>query len=241
VYDPSKVYLSLPQSEVEQLADFHNDGSWTSLFAQELGENDCVTSFKKSVNADGLMQYLSFGKFPYPAATVFQVMQGDFEYLKVWEKNTLDVSVLDQKILPDGDVHSLVHWVVKWPTFFKNREYLYVRRTRTKKEADGSQMFAVECGVPACLKTDDVDKLPASFHPADALRVVTYEAMTVLRSTGPNSCKFVFKCIDDPRVVLPKTLMTWFVDHALPSYMKTMRKAIREYEAYVANRKRLNS
>lgn len=237
-YDPSREYIFLKPEEVRDLANFHNDGSWTALFSQEQGKNDCVTSFKKAVNAEGLMQYLSFGEFPFPAATVFKVMQGDFEYLKVWEKNTLDVSVLDQRALPGGDIQSLIHWIVKWPTFFKNREYLYCRRTRTFTEADGTQVFAVECAVPVCFKTEDASKLPTSYHPTDAMRVLTYEAMTVLMSTGPSSCKFVFKCIDDPRVVLPKSLMTWVVDQALPTYMKTMRKAIREYDSFANHRQK---
>lgn len=216
-------------------------GHGLPFFSQEVGENDSVTSFKRPVNTEGLMQYLSFGKFPFPASTVFQVMQGDFDYLKVWEKNTLDVNILETKTLSGGDNYSLLHWIVKWPTFFKNREYLYVRRTRTTTEPDGTQVFAIECQVPLCLQSEDQTKLPSCYHPPSdntTVRVIHYEAMTVVKSTGPNSCQFVFKCIDDPRILLPKSLMTWFVDHALPSYMKTLRKAIREYDSHKENRKK---
>lgn len=226
-YSPTHVYVDLPDKALTEVSQFQNDGSWTLLFTEENGPNNRVTSYRRPVNAEGLMEYLSFGEFPFPASKVFKVMQGDFDYLRKWEKNTLDVSVLDSRTLPCGDEYSLMHWVVKWPTFFKNREYLYMRRIREETK-DGNHMFAVACQVPACLKNGG--PLPASFHPTDAVRVVTYEALTVLSSTGPTSCKFVFKCIDDPQVVLPKSLLTWVVDQALPAYMKTMRNAIRDYD-----------
>lgn len=227
------MYVDLSEKEVNEVAQFQNDGSWTALFTEENGENNRVTSFRRAVNAEGLMEYLSFGEFPFPASTVFKVMQGDFDYLRKWEKNTLDVSILDSRTLPCGDVYSLIHWIVKWPTFFKNREYLYMRRIREEKRDDGTQLFAVACQVPVCLKNGG--PLPASFRPTDSVRVVTYQALTVLTSTGPSSCKFVFKCIDDPQVVLPKSLLTWVVDQALPAYMKTLRNAIRDYDSVKDN------
>jgi len=68
------------------------------------------------------------------------------------------------------------------------------------------------------------------------VRIERYESRANFRSlsTAPDKAtEWVVTAIDDPQASLPKYLMDWIVETALPSFFDTLKKSCLGYEDYL--------
>jgi len=68
------------------------------------------------------------------------------------------------------------------------------------------------------------------------VRVIQYESRANFRalSTAPDKAtEWIVTALDDPQTSMPKYLVDWIVETAIPSFLDTLRKSCQGYEDYL--------
>mmetsp|Transcript_50589 Transcript_50589/g.99086 ORF Transcript_50589/g.99086 Transcript_50589/m.99086 type:complete len:472 (+) Transcript_50589:63-1478(+) len=218
-----------------KLASFENDGTWKEIYRVRRSDTDHLQILRRKVEGhETVFEYMTRGVAPFHMDKFWGGVV-DLEYHKQWDTfcQRLDVVHEDWIDKQNSDLESIIFWKVKFPLYMPSRDYLYYRRIKTVMNAEGKPVKMAVARVSNTFPT--IKKLPEEFSkpPKGSVRVDLYTSHSLLRENPDDptgqSCSFVMKCVDDPKVALPKMILNWLVENGLPKFMVNFYKACVNY------------
>uniref|UniRef100_A0A3Q0RU99 START domain-containing protein 10 n=1 Tax=Amphilophus citrinellus TaxID=61819 RepID=A0A3Q0RU99_AMPCI len=153
-----------------------------------------------------------------PAATMFDVLH-DSQYRKTWDP-AMHESYDIARLTDNADV-GYYSW--RCPSPLKNRDVVTLRSWQITDDEYIIVNFSV--------------KHPKYPPRSDLVRAVSIQTGYYIKSTGPNSCTFIYLSQADPKGSLPKWVVNKASQVLAPKVMRSVLKAGQEYSVW----KRQNS
>ncbi|CAG5134608.1 unnamed protein product [Candidula unifasciata] len=161
----------------------------------------------------GLYQYRVFGHFSDIPPRAFYNTQVDLGYWKDWDKNTVEVKIIDKDVETDSEV---VHWVYRFPYPMYPRDYVYVRRCKVDANTSTMVITARATEHPSCPETDS------------CVRVATYCSQMVIKpdtTFEENGFDYVMTYFDDPKTNFPPMCFNWMASTGVHEFLEKVHKA----------------
>eukprot|EP00698_Gefionella_okellyi_P004823 TRINITY_DN14464_c0_g1_i1.p1 TRINITY_DN14464_c0_g1~~TRINITY_DN14464_c0_g1_i1.p1 ORF type:complete len:258 (-),score=27.34 TRINITY_DN14464_c0_g1_i1:144-917(-) len=144
-----------------------------------------------------------------PVHVWFKIDQ-DFESRVVWDEHMM----MAKPVLQHDNGTTLMHWKVKFPWPMYPRDYCQARRS----EWMGDRYAIVGRSLPHKAIPED---------PKVAVRVLNQSAYLAMRACeGGSECTLMYE--DDPRCVLPKSIINWITSIAVPKFHAKMTEVCRK-------------
>jgi hypothetical protein len=189
----------------------------TSLFAsnewEQLVNRSDFKIWRRLIPDSNLYQYRVFGHFSDIPSRAFYSTQVDLGYWKDWDKNTLEVKILDRDDETDSEV---VHWVYKFPYPMYPRDYVYVRRCKVDTNTSTMIITARATEHPSCPENDS------------CVRVATYCSQMIIKphtTFEENGFDYVMTYCDDPKTNFPPMCYNWMASTGVHEFLEKVHKA----------------
>lgn len=215
--------LDAPRALAPMLDGAPPPAAYAPLAKHDRGPADRWELYSRPVDGrPSLYEFLCVGTAPISAREMFDVIM-DAEYRLRWDSSCAKHNQL-QVFPPPSETgtHSLNYWVVKYPFPLSKRDYVYERVT--EQDADGGYVLATAAA-------HHPDKPETSKHvrvvDSKTAYVLRPESEEAVRKHGPH-CRFVYTAIDNPRGMIPSSIISLITSKTLPSVMAAMYKAARE-------------
>ncbi|KAH9491763.1 StAR- lipid transfer protein 7, mitochondrial [Bulinus truncatus] len=178
--------------------------------------------WRRAIPNSNLYQYRVYGRYNDIPARAFYNTQVDVDYWKVWDKNTLEVTIVDRDVETESEV---VHWTYKFPYPMYPRDYVYVRRCDIDTTTGTMVITARSTEHPSCPQTDA------------CVRVVTYCSQMVIKpytTFDENGFLYVQTYLDDPQTNFPPMCYNWMASTGVNEFVdKLYRAAKKKHERSV--------
>ena len=154
--------------------------------------------------------YLSHSTHDFPVKDYFRFMM-DLKGRELWDASSAAVDIVD------GENEAIVYcWEVKSPWPFSNRDYVCSRKYQEILSAEKATLYlALSQAIthPAC---------PERYSNAGIVRVERYRSCMALRAISANQCESFLLVVDDQKMNIPNSLLSWVASSAIPRFMKEM-------------------
>lgn len=185
----------------------HKKEEWSHFL-----ENEKYVVFRRKIKG-GIYEYRIQATFPDISAHKLFQTQVDGGYRKLWDEYVLSLDVVDSDHQTCTD---LVHWVTKCPYPFSTREYIYLRRQ--KVDVDNKYMVLYS-------KATDNTDIPKD---KKVERVDTYVSKLIIKAHDEfhkNGCDFLLTYYDDPKMMLPRSVLDLAASRGITDSMSRMYSA----------------
>jgi hypothetical protein len=173
--------------------------------------------WRKRIPETSVYEYKTIGIATAPSAEVWvKVAFMDLEYHKQWDVNCIDIEPIKVEDAVTGV--EWVYWEVKYPWPMSNRDYVYARKHLVK---DGIHYIRSRAKAHP-LKPEEKSKV----------RVELYRCNAAVRGAGNGRCEYGSIAVDDPKVLLPSSIVNYFIAKTLPAAMASMEIACGKYEEW---------
>ncbi|XP_005091818.1 stAR-related lipid transfer protein 7, mitochondrial isoform X2 [Aplysia californica] len=172
--------------------------------------------WRRFVPETQLYQYRVYGHFTDIPSRAFYNTQVDLAYWKDWDKNTLDVRVVEKDKESTSEV---VHWVYKFPYPMYPRDYVYVRRYTLDQESNTMVITAKATQHPSCPED------------SSCVRVATYTSQMVIKpytTFDENGFEYVMTYCDDPQTNFPTVCYNWMASTGVHEFLEKVHRAARK-------------
>lgn len=201
---------------------------------EKLNENNPTLWRRKCFN-ENTYAYLSYCKHKFSIDKYFHFMV-DLGGRDTWDTSTKSVTIVDGG---ENNVEEPItyHWEVfspSWP--IANREYVCSRKI--KKVYDRSEeKNRTNLLKYVTMKSDAVDHQQYPIK-NDVVRVELYHSYTTLKQINANECESYLLIVEDQKINLPTSIISYVTSTAIPKFMKEMDK---QCEIYHSNKKKRRS
>ncbi|XP_062519839.1 phosphatidylcholine transfer protein-like [Corticium candelabrum] len=172
----------------------------------------------------GLYEYKVYGSFPCFSPELCSQVYNDLEYRNTWDTYVVQLTELEDVKIERGVV---IYWCVKYPFPLSNRDYVFVRETRELESSKGV------CSWAALSASLSLESQPERSR---VVRVNDFQQCVVLQSDGANGSLVYMHYYDDPKGMIPKWLINWAAQTAVPMFLKTMNDAFSKYTVYQSSK-----
>ena len=173
--------------------------------------------WRKLVPGTSVYEYKSIGTSAAKTPEIFvKAAFLDLEYHKEWDVNCIDIAMIDRN---DAGVE-WVYWEVKYPWPMSNRDYVYSRKHFVKDDVHFQRSRA--------------EKHPSKPAKSGKVRVDLYRCDVAVRDLGNGRCEYGSRAIDDPKSVIPSTILNYIIAKTIPSAMSSLETACNNYEGWKA-------
>lgn len=166
-----------------------------------------------------LYAYKVYGTYDDVSLNAFMEVQLNSDFRTEWDDTALQLRVLDS----DQDSNSeLVYWLVKFPHFFANRDYVFKRRF-TVNEEKKEVVIMSEAITP--------DYIPEE---KGVYRVSEYWSTMVIRAcedVNKPGLEYTLTYFDNPGTSLPQRLTNFIAATGFPSFLKKIHTAALSLQA----------
>ncbi|BFZ01297.1 hypothetical protein BsWGS_04336 [Bradybaena similaris] len=189
----------------------------TNLFEsnewEQLVDKNDFKIWRRLLPDAGLYQYRVFGNFSDIPPKAFYNTQVDLGYWKDWDKNTVEVKIIDRDDETDSEV---VHWIYRFPYPMYPRDYVYVRRCKMDVNTSTMVITARATEHPSCPESDA------------CVRVATYCSQMVIKphtTFEENGFDYVMTYFDDPKTNFPPMCYNWMASTGVHEFLEKVHKA----------------
>ena len=163
--------------------------------------------------------YLSYCKHQFSINKYFDFMS-DLRGRGSWDSSSKSVTIVEGDTEED---HSLIyHWEVYSPSWpLSNRDYVCSRKIKKDKKYITMKSDAI-----------DHDDYPIK---DDVVRVELYHSYTTLKHLNEDECESYLLIVDDQKINLPTSVISYVTSTAIPKFMKEMDK---QCEIYHVNKEK---
>ncbi|KAI8777614.1 stAR-related lipid transfer protein 7, mitochondrial-like isoform X2 [Biomphalaria glabrata] len=189
----------------------HEDHEWVTVV-----DRIDFKIWRRAIPDSNLYQYRVFGKYNDIPARAFYNTQVDVEYWKDWDKNTIEVSIVDRDNKTESEV---IHWIYKFPYPMYPRDYVYVRRCKVDTNAGTMVITARSTEHPSCPQTDA------------CVRVSTYCSQIVIKpftTFDENGFLYVQTYFDDPQTNFPPMCYNWMASTGVNEFLEKLYRAAKK-------------
>ncbi|GFS14017.1 StAR-related lipid transfer protein 7 [Elysia marginata] len=169
--------------------------------------------WRRLVPDSDLYQYKVYGKFTDIPPKAFYNTQVDLAYWKDWDKNTMEVKIIEKD---DQTASEVVHWVYRFPYPMYPRDYVYVRRFKADPASNKMIITARATEHPSCPKTDS------------CVRIETYCSQMVIQphsTFDENGFDYVMTYFDDPQTNFPPMCYNWLASTGVHEFLEKVHRA----------------
>lgn len=151
--------------------------------------------------------YLSHSTHDIPLDEYFDFMM-DLEGRANWDSSTVSARTVA------GSNDSIVyHWEVQSPWPFSNRDYVCTRTFQKNVDATRTHVaLSAASAHPECPERDQ----------KGIVRVTRYRSCMALREVHANRCESFLLVVDDQKMNVPNSVLSWVASSAIPRFMKQM-------------------
>ncbi|XP_064118894.1 uncharacterized protein LOC135223903 [Macrobrachium nipponense] len=160
-----------------------------------------------------LYAYKVYGTYDDVSLSAFMEVQLNSDFRTEWDDTALQLRVLDSQKESNSD---LIYWLVKYPHFFANRDYIYKRRFMWNEE----KQEAVILNEAVSLNNIPEEK---GVH-----RVSEYWSTMVIRAKEDASkpgLEYTLTYFDNPGTSLPQWLTNFIAVTGFPSFLEKVHEA----------------
>lgn len=160
-----------------------------------------------------LFAYKVYGTYDDVSLSSFMEVQLNSSYRTDWDDTALELQVLDSHEDSNSD---LLYWLVKFPHFFANRDYVFKRRFRVDREK--KEVVIVSEAVSA-------DFLPPE---KGVHRVNEYWSTMVIRAKSDMDqpgIEYTLTYFDNPGTSLPQAITNFIAVTGFPNFLKKLHTA----------------
>ncbi|ORX53331.1 Bet v1-like protein [Piromyces finnis] len=192
----------------------------------------------------GINEYIILGHLNNVTLKEAYDVYMDLEYRKEWDDLKQQINIFERKDKTFSSQSNInndlkdfeIHWEIKFPWPFCNREYIFERNTYEHKFNDMLFLIADNSSLN---NTNSNEELNNKNINSRTIRITEYEQMTVFYSDCEDGkCNVYMEYYDDPKGNIPLVLKNWVVSRAAPNFIMNIEKACKEYKAF---EKRLKS
>ncbi|KAK7083940.1 hypothetical protein SK128_028519 [Halocaridina rubra] len=161
-----------------------------------------------------LFAYKVYGSYDDVSLSAFMEVQLNSGFRTEWDDTALQLRVLDSHKESNSD---LIYWLVKYPQFFSNRDYIYKRRFYWNKDKQ-----------EVVIMSEAVD--PAELVPEEkgVHRVKEYWSTMVIRAkddANKPGLEYTLTYFDNPGTSLPQWLTNFIAVTGFPSFLEKVHNA----------------
>jgi len=186
----------------------------------------------------GINEYIILGYLDKVTLREAYEVYMDLEYRKEWDDLKQQISLFNRKdkqsseSLSKNDLKDFeIHWEIKLPWPFSNREYVFERNTYEHKYND--MMFLIADNSSLNNNNTKQEETNTNNINSRTIRITEYEQMTVFYSDREDGrCNVYMEYYDDPKGNIPLVLKNWVVSRAAPNFIMNIEKACKEYKAF---------
>ncbi|GFO42065.1 star-related lipid transfer protein 7, mitochondrial [Plakobranchus ocellatus] len=176
-------------------------------------DKDHFKIWRRLLPDSDLYQYKVYGQFLDIPPRAFYNTQVDLAYWKDWDKNTMEVKIIEKDVQTTSE---LVHWVYRFPYPMYPRDYVYVRRFKADPVTNKMIITARATEHPSCPEIEA------------CVRIKTYCSQMVIKphsSFDENGFDYVMTYFDDPQTNFPPMCYNWLASTvALKGYENISQK-----------------
>ncbi|XP_076030128.1 uncharacterized protein LOC143018551 [Oratosquilla oratoria] len=177
-------------------------------------ERDHVLVWRKRHHIHNhLYAYKVYGSYDDVCVTAFAEVQLNTQYRTVWDSSALDLRVIDAHPESNSD---LVYWLVKFPHFFANRDYVFKRRYTVNHENKS---------VVILNKVTDYNNLP---EVKGVHRVQEYWSVMVIKARedfDKPGIEYTLTYFDNPGTSLPQRVTNFIASTGMPDFLRKVHTA----------------
>jgi len=181
----------------------------------------------------GINEYIILGYLDNVTLREAYDVYMDLEYRKEWDDLEQQINIFNRKDKNGSqdiknDLKDLeIHWEIKLPWPFSNREYVFERNTYEHKY--NNMVFLITDN--NSLHDKEENNNNSSNQKLKTIRITEYEQTTVFYSDSEDGkCNVYMEYYDDPKGNIPLVLKNWVVAKAAPSFVMNIEKACKEYK-----------
>lgn len=166
-----------------------------------------------------LYAYKVYGTYDDVSLSAFMEVQLNTSFRSEWDDTALQLRVLDS----DGDSNSdLIYWLVKFPHFFANRDYIFKRRFSVNRERN-------EVVVMSEAISPDYIPEEKGIH-----RVNEYWSTMVIRAhedIHKPGIEYTLTYFDNPGTSLPQSVTNFIAATGFPNFLRKIHEAALSLQA----------
>lgn len=167
-----------------------------------------------------LFAYKVYGRYDDVSLSSFMETQLNSNYRTEWDDTALQLKVLDTHQESNSD---LLYWLVKFPHFFANRDYVFKRRFTVNHE----KREVVIMSEAVC---PDIMQEEKGVH-----RVNEYWSTMVIRALGDvdqPGIEYTLTYFDNPGTSLPQSITNFIAVTGFPNFLKKLHKAALHLQSF---------
>ncbi|KAK4327351.1 hypothetical protein Pmani_002179 [Petrolisthes manimaculis] len=160
-----------------------------------------------------LYAYKVYGTYEDVSLSAFMEVQLNCNYRTEWDDTALQLRVLGSHPHSNSD---LVYWLVKFPTFFANRDYIFKRR------------FAVNSEKKEVVIMSEAIQADRLSEEKGVHRVNEYWSTMVIKATNDINqpgVEYTLTYFDNPGTSLPQSVTNFIAVTAFPNFLKKLHEA----------------
>lgn len=160
-----------------------------------------------------LFAYKVYGTYDDVSLSAFMEAQLNSGFRKEWDDSVLELRVLDSHTESNSD---LVYWLVKFPQFFANRDYVFKRRFTYNEERKEAVIMS---------QAVDSDVFPEE---KGIYRVNEYWSTMVIRaceSIDKPGIEYTLTYFDNPGTSLPQSITNFIAATGFPNFLRKVHQA----------------
>jgi hypothetical protein len=181
---------------------------YVKLLGTKNGPNDILDIWSQP-HPSGVHEYLVLGRAPVRARVMYDVLMDD-AYHADWDSHCSELRRLKEYPTPAPETtHALNHWVVKYPTPLRKRDYVYERLAERPSAAEMQRDGGKGSMYYFATRSVQNDAMPETSR---AIRVTDFEGSYCLREATVDdqkpACEFLYIALgtSPASVFLPRTL-----------------------------------
>lgn len=160
-----------------------------------------------------LFAYKVYGTYDDVSLSAFMEAQLNSGFRKEWDDSVLELRVLDSHTDSNSD---LVYWLVKFPQFFANRDYVFKRRFTYNEERQEAVIMS--------------QAIESNVFPEEKgiYRVNEYWSTMVIRaceSIDKPGIEYTLTYFDNPGTSLPQSITNFIAATGFPNFLRKVHQA----------------
>ena len=196
---------------------FLKDSKWEKLHVAQpaLWRRKC---YNKNTYA-----YLSHCRHNFSVKEYFDFM-ADIESRDSWDSSTKSVKIVEAT--ENNNNFTIYHWEVYSPSWpFANRDYVCTRKIKKVFDERNSDKLKF-----VTMKSDATrhEEFPVQ---DGVVRVDLYHSYTMLKHVSETECESYVLIVDDQKIDLPASIISYITATAIPTFMKEMDKQCKLYQS----------
>lgn len=180
-------------------------------------ESGDVTIYRQYRESSGLYEYKVIGTLDGVSPDICAKVYVDLKYRKKW-----DSYVKELKEVQEGEKLG-IYWEVNFPFPMSNRDYVFIRESK-EFDINGKHIWVI------LGRSENFASVPEK---SGVIRVDDFIQSLAITADGDTKTKAYMHYYDNPKGMIPTWLINWAAKTGVPSFLDSMNKACRKYEAYL--------